>query len=211
MNIIFLGAPGAGKGTQAAIVSERLGLPTISTGNLLRAAVKAGTAAGLEAKTYMDSGALVPDEIVVAVLKDRIAESDCEAGFILDGFPRNLAQAGVLEEMGVRIALVISIEVSDDEILSRLSGRRVCLKCGATFHVQNAPSKAGDHCDVCGDALIVREDDRPETVAGRLEVYHEQTEPLKDFYGERGVLATVSGTGIEQTNKQIMALIEGSL
>ena len=168
MNIIFLGAPGAGKGAQAAIVSEKLGIPTISTGNLLRAAAKAGTKAGLEAKSYMDTGALVPDGTVVAVLKERIAEPDCANGFILDGFPRNIAQAQVLEEMGVNIDLVLSIEVPDEEIMERMSGRRVCLKCGATFHVKNAPSAAGDKCDKCGEPLTIRADDKPETVADRL-------------------------------------------
>ena len=196
MNIIFLGAPGAGKGTQAAIVSEKLGIPTISTGNLLRAAAKAGTKAGLEAKPYMDTGALVPDGTVVAVLKERIAEPDCANGFILDGFPRNIAQAQVLEEMGVNIDLVLSIEVPDEEIMERMSGRRVCLKCGATFHVKNAPSAAGD---------------KSETVADRLKVYHEQTESLKDFYGDKGVLALIHGSGIEGTTKLIMAAIEGSV
>lgn len=209
MNIIFLGAPGAGKGTQAAIVSEAKGIPTISTGNLLRAAVAAGTEAGLEAKSFMDKGALVPDSTVVAVLKDRIAQPDCADGFILDGFPRNIAQAQVLEDLGVDIHLVVSIEVPDVEIMSRLSGRRVCLKCGATFHVENAPSKAGDRCDKCGDALIIREDDKPETVASRLAVFHEQTEQLKDFYHERGVLAVVNSKGIEQTTGMILAILEG--
>ena len=211
MNIIFLGAPGAGKGTQAAIVSEKLGIPTISAGNLLRAAAKAGTKAGLEAKSYMDTGALVPDGTVVAVLKERIAEPDCANGFILDGFPRNIAQAQVLEEMGVNIDLVLSIEVPDEEIMERMSGRRVCLKCGATFHVKNAPSAAGDKCDKCGEPLTIRADDKPETVADRLKVYHEQTESLKDFYGDKGVLALIHGSGIEGTTKLIMAAIEGSV
>ena len=194
-----------------AIVSEKLGIPTISTGNLLRAAAKAGTKAGLEAKSYMDTGALVPDGTVVAVLKERIAEPDCANGFILDGFPRNIAQAQVLEEMGVNIDLVLSIEVPDEEIMERMSGRRVCLKCGATFHVKNAPSEAGDKCDKCGEPLTIRADDKPETVADRLKVYHEQTESLKDFYGDKGVLALIHGSGIEGTTKLIMAAIEGSV
>ena len=206
MNIIFLGAPGAGKGTQAAIVSEKLGIPTISTGNLLRAAAKAGTKAGLEAKSYMDTGALVPDGTVVAVLKERIAEPDCANGFILDGFPRNIAQAQVLEEMGVNIDLVLSIEVPDEEIMERMSGRRVCLKCGATFHVKNAPSSV-----VSEMRSVLREYNQPETVADRLKVYHEQTESLKDFYGDKGVLALIHGSGIEGTTKLIMAAIEGSV
>ncbi|MBQ2698102.1 MAG: adenylate kinase [Clostridia bacterium] len=209
MNLIFLGAPGAGKGTQAAIVSEKLGIPTISTGNLLRAAAAAGTKAGLEAKSYMDKGALVPDETVVGVLKDRIAEPDCEKGFLLDGFPRNTAQAQVLEDLGVKIDLVISLEVEDEEIMERMSGRRVCLKCGATFHVKNAPSTKGDLCDKCGDPLVIRADDKPETVADRLKVYHETTEPLKLFYGERDVLSEIKSTGIERTTTMILAVIEG--
>jgi len=209
MNLIFLGAPGAGKGTQAAIVSEKLGIPTISTGNLLRAAAAAGTKAGLEAKSYMDKGALVPDETVVGVLKDRIAEPDCEKGFLLDGFPRNTAQAQVLEDLGVKIDLVISLEVEDEEIMERMSGRRVCLKCGATFHVKNAPSAKGDLCDKCGDPLVIRADDKPETVADRLKVYHETTEPLKLFYGERDVLSEIKSTGIERTTTMILAVIEG--
>lgn len=210
MNIIFLGAPGAGKGTQAAIVSESMGIPTISTGNLLRAAVEAGTAAGLEAKSFMDSGGLVPDSIVVAILKDRIVEPDCEKGFILDGFPRNPAQAQVLEDLGVHIDLVVSIEVPDEEILTRLSGRRVCLKCGATFHVDNAPPKKEGICDKCGEPLVQREDDKAETIASRLEVYHQQTESLKDFYGDKGVLALVNSKGIEQTTKMILSIVGGA-
>ena len=210
MNIIFLGAPGAGKGTQAAIVSEKLNIPTISTGNLLRAAIAAGTKAGLEAKSYMDQGALVPDATVVAVLKDRIAAEDCANGFILDGFPRNIAQAEVLEQLGVAIDLVISIEVPDEEIMARMSGRRVGLKCGATFHIVNAPSAAGDKCDKCGEPLTIRADDKPETVADRLKVYHEQTESLKTYYGAKGVLAEVKGSGIESTTRLIMAVIEGA-
>ncbi len=208
MNIILLGAPGAGKGTQATILSEKFGVPTISTGNLLRAAVAAGTAAGLEAKSYMDKGALVPDETVVAVLKDRIAESDCKNGFILDGFPRTIPQAQTLERLGVKIDLAISIEAADDLIVKRLSGRRTCLKCGATFHVDNAPSKAGDKCDKCGEPLVIRADDAPETILKRLATFHQQTEPLKDFYAAMGVLKLVDTIGIEETTKAILHLLE---
>jgi adenylate kinase len=208
MNIILLGAPGAGKGTQATILSDKLGIPTISTGNLLRAAVAAGTAAGLEAKSYMDKGALVPDETVVAVLKDRIAEPDCKNGFILDGFPRTIPQAQTLERLGVKIDLAISIEAADELIVKRLSGRRACLKCGATFHVDNAPSKAGDKCDRCGEPLVVRADDKPETILNRLATFHQQTEPLKDFYAAMGVLKLVDTIGIEETTKAILSLLE---
>lgn len=208
MNIILLGAPGAGKGTQATILSDKLGIPTISTGNLLRAAVAAGTKAGLEAKSYMDKGALVPDETVVAVLKDRIAEPDCKNGFILDGFPRTIPQAQTLERLGVKIDLAISIEAADELIVKRLSGRRACLKCGATFHVDNAPSKAGDKCDRCGEPLVIRADDKPETILNRLATFHQQTEPLKDFYGEMGVLKLVDTIGIEETTKVILSLLE---
>ena len=210
MNIIFLGAPGAGKGTQAAIVSEKLNIPTVSTGNLLRAAVGAKTPAGLEAKSFMDSGGLVPDAIVVAILKDRIVEPDCEAGFILDGFPRTVPQAQVLEDLGVRIDLVVSIEVPDEEIMGRLSGRRVCLKCGATFHVDNAPPAKEGICDKCGDPLVQRDDDKAETIASRLKVFHEQTEPLKGFYDTKGVLSLIHSSSIEETTKKILAVVEGS-
>jgi len=208
MNIILLGAPGAGKGTQATILSDKLGIPTISTGNLLRAAVAAGTKAGLEAKSYMDKGALVPDETVVAVLKDRIAEPDCKNGFILDGFPRTIPQAQTLERLGVAIDLAISIEAADELIVKRLSGRRACLKCGATFHVDNAPSKAGDKCDRCGEPLVIRADDKPETILNRLATFHQQTEPLKDFYAALGVLKLVDTIGIEETTKAILSLLE---
>ncbi|HWP80074.1 MAG TPA: adenylate kinase [Candidatus Acidoferrum sp.] len=210
MNIILLGAPGAGKGTQATILSDRLGIPTISTGNLLRAAVAAGTAAGLEAKSYMDKGALVPDETVVAVLKDRIAEPDCKNGFILDGFPRTIPQAQTLERLGVKIDLAISLEVEDALIVKRLSGRRTCLKCGATFHVDNAPSKAGDKCDRCGEPLVIRKDDAPETILNRLATFHQQTEPLKDFYAAMGVLKLVDSIDIGETTKDILRLLEGA-
>ena len=207
MNIILLGAPGAGKGTQAGIICEKLGVPTISTGNLLRAAVADGTKAGLEAKSYMDKGALVPDETVVAVLKDRIAMPDCIGGFILDGFPRNVPQAETLNRLGVNIDLAISIEVPDGVIVKRLSGRRACLKCGATFHVDNAPSKAGAKCDKCGNELVIRADDAPETILNRLSTFHEQTELLKDFYGDKDCLKLVEAEGIEETTTAILKLL----
>ena len=209
MKMIFLGAPGAGKGTQAAVVGDKLGIPTISTGNLLRAAVEAGTQAGLQAKQHMDSGGLVPDDIVVAILKDRIAQSDCVDGFILDGFPRTIPQAQTLDALGVAIDLAISIEVPDEEIKARLSGRRVCLKCGATYHVDNAPSPAGDNCGKCGEPLVQREDDRPEAIEKRLVVFHEQTEPLKAFYKKGGKLRNVDGNSpIDQLTREIFAVLE---
>ena len=181
MNLIFLGAPGAGKGTQAEVVSEALNIPQISTGNILREAAKNGTEYGLKAKAAMDAGALVSDDIVIGILKERIAEDDCKNGFILDGFPRTVPQAEALDEMGVEITDVISIEVADEDIMTRMSGRRVCKKCGLTFHTVYNPSPNGEMC-VCGEPLTRRADDDPEVVKSRLVTYHEQTEPLKDFY-----------------------------
>ncbi len=194
MNIILLGAPGAGKGTQAEIITDRLGIPSISTGNILREAVKNQTKAGLDAKSYMDSGKLVPDEVVIAVLKDRIAQPDCQKGFILDGFPRTVPQAKALDEMGVEIQKAIDIDVPDAVIEQRVTGRRVCESCGASYHIVNKPSKVADVCDRCGGKLIIRKDDRPETVKDRLSVYHEQTEPLKGYYAEAGKLVSIDGT-----------------
>lgn len=193
MNLILLGAPGAGKGTQAEVISEALGIPQISTGNILREAVKNGTEFGLKAKTAMDSGALVSDEVVIGILKDRIAEDDCKNGFILDGFPRTVPQAEALEQMGVNIDKVIEISVPDETIQKRLSGRRVCEKCGASYHTEFKPTKIEGTCDKCGGATVIRKDDQPETVIERLNVYHEQTAPLKDFYAKLGKLETVIG------------------
>lgn len=193
MKIIFLGAPGAGKGTQAEIVSERLGIPTISTGAIIREAVKTGTEMGLSAKKFMEAGALVPDEVVIGIIKERLAKKDCEGGFILDGFPRTVPQAEALDAMGIKMDAVVSIEVDDARIVERMSGRRVCDKCGASFHVQYKPSKDGTTCDNCGAELSVRKDDAPEVVQSRLAVYHSTTEPLKEYYAKQGILKTVEG------------------
>ena len=193
MNIIFLGAPGAGKGTQAEIVSARLSIPAISTGAIIREALKAGTEMGLAAKKFIDAGALVPDEVVIGIIKERLAKDDCANGFILDGFPRTVPQAEALDKMGVKIDAVLSLEVADEAIVERMSGRRVCDKCGASYHTKYLPAKDGVHCDACGNALTVRRDDAPEVVLSRLEVYHSTTEPLKDYYTKVGVLKLVEG------------------
>lgn len=193
MKIIFLGAPGAGKGTQAERVSAALEIPAISTGNIIREAIATGTEMGVEAKKYTSTGALVPDEIVIGIIKERLAKDDCKNGFILDGFPRTVPQAEALDRMGVAIDRVVSIEVEDERITKRMSGRRSCPACGATYHVDYKPSKNGTNCDVCGAELVIRADDKPEVVLSRLATYHEQTEPLKDFYEAKGVLKTVIG------------------
>ena len=208
MNLILLGAPGAGKGTQAEVISNTLHIPQISTGNILRAAVKNGTECGLKAKSFMDAGALVPDEVVIGILKDRIAEDDCKNGFILDGFPRTVPQAEALEKMGVEITDVVSIEVTDESIMERMGGRRVCKKCGMTYHVKYNPSPAGENCH-CGEPLTIRSDDAPEVVKERLMVYHAQTEPLKDFYKSRGLLKLVYGQEkLEDTTALMAAALE---
>lgn len=202
MNLILLGAPGAGKGTQAEVISDALGIPQISTGNILREAVKNGTEYGLKAKAAMDSGSLVSDDVVIGILKDRIAEDDCKNGFILDGFPRTVPQAEALENMGVNIDKVVEIYVPDETIQQRLSGRRVCESCGASYHTQFKPSKEEGKCDKCGDNTVQRKDDHPDTVIERLKVYHEQTAPLKDFYSKRGKLETVIGQDeVAETSK----------
>ena len=193
MNIIFFGAPGAGKGTQAEIVSEKLNIPTISTGAIIRAAIKAGTDMGKAAQSFIEKGNLVPDEVVIGIIKDRLDEDDCKGGFILDGFPRTIPQAEALDGMGVNIDVVLELYVSDDEIVTRMSGSRVCPKCGATYHTKFNPSSAGENCDKCGDALSIRKDDAPEVVKSRLVVYHEETEPLKEYYQNKGLLKTVIG------------------
>ena len=204
MKLILLGAPGAGKGTQADILSRKLNIPTISTGNMLRAAIANGSAVGLEAKSYMDSGRLVPDSVIIGIVKERLAEPDCANGFILDGMPRTIPQAEALEANDFRFDAVVSLEISDEEIIGRMSGRRVCPKCGATFHVVSNPPKTEGVCDVCGEALIIRPDDAPETVQSRLDVYHAQTEPLKDFYAKLGNLRTVENAGsIEAVSQAI--------
>ena len=193
MNLILLGAPGAGKGTQAEVISETLGIPQISTGNMLREAVKNGTEYGLKAKAVMEAGGLVSDDIVIGILKDRIAQDDAQKGFILDGFPRTVPQAEALDAMGVQIDKVIEIFVPDETIKERVSGRRVCEGCGATYHVQYKPSKVEGVCDKCGAKTIIRKDDQPETVLSRLATYHETTEPIKDYYDKQGKLETVIG------------------
>ena len=193
MNLILLGAPGAGKGTQAEVISEALNIPQISTGNMLREAVKNGTEYGLKAKAAMESGALVSDDIVIGILKDRIAADDCKNGFILDGFPRTVPQAEALDEMGVRIDKVLEIFVPDETINTRVSGRRVCEGCGASYHIQYKPTKTEGICDKCGAKTVIRKDDQPETVLERLAVYHAQTAPLKDYYAKQGKLDTVEG------------------
>ena len=193
MNLIFLGAPGAGKGTQAEKISEAFNIPQISTGNILREAVKKGTEYGLKAKEAMESGALVSDEIVIGILQDRIAKDDCKNGFILDGFPRTVPQAEALDAMGIRIDKVIEIDVPDEKIKNRLSGRRVCEGCGASYHIEYDPSKVDGICDKCAAKTVIRKDDQPETVLERLAVYHEKTAPLKDYYANQGKLVTVEG------------------
>ena len=209
MKLILLGAPGAGKGTQADVLSHKLGIPTISTGNMLRAAIANGSAVGLEAKSYMDSGRLVPDSVIIGIVKERLAESDCANGFILDGMPRTIPQAEALRDNGISFDAVVSLEISDDEIVERMSGRRVCPKCGATFHVVSNPPKTEGVCDVCGEALIIRPDDAPETVKSRLDVYHAQTEPLKDFYARLGNLRPVENAGsIEAVSQAIFRALE---
>ncbi len=193
MNIIFLGAPGAGKGTQAENASAHFGIPAISTGNIIREAIANGTEMGTEAKKYTSTGALVPDEIVIGIIKERLAKDDCANGFILDGFPRTVPQAEALDRMGVRIDRVVDIEVDDARIIRRMGGRRACPVCGATYHVDYKPSSDGVHCDLCGAELVIRNDDKPEVVLNRLETYHELTEPLKGFYAAKGILKTVIG------------------
>lgn len=193
MKLILLGAPGAGKGTQAEIISETYNIPTISTGNIIRAALKEGTEMGLKAKAYTEKGELVPDEIVIGIIKERLSEPDCCGGFILDGFPRTIPQAEALDNMGIAVDAALSIEVEDSEIVKRMSGRRVCEKCGASYHVEyKKPAKEGI-CNTCGGNLVIRKDDEPETVLNRLNVYHEQTEPLKDYYKAQDKLLTVEG------------------
>jgi len=205
MNLILLGAPGAGKGTQAELLMEHLHIPSISTGNMLREAMKNGTELGKQAKQYMESGLLVPDELILGIVAERVAQSDCANGFILDGVPRTLAQAEALKKMGVRIDHVVSIELSDDVIEGRMTGRRVCSKCGASYHIVANPPKAEGVCDLCGGELIIRKDDAPETVRKRLEVYHATTEVLKDFYAKEGKLRLVEGNqSIDGAFRQIL-------
>ena len=208
MNLILLGAPGAGKGTQAELLMEKLSIPGISTGNMLREAMKNGTPVGEKAKYYMDNGLLVPDEVILDIVAERVAQPDCANGFILDGVPRTLAQAEALQAKGVRIDHVVSIEIDDSVIEGRMTGRRVCGKCGASYHVVANPSKVEGKCDHCDGELMIRKDDAPETVRRRLEVYHEQTEVLKDFYGKLGKLRLVEGNqAIDAANEDILKAI----
>ena len=209
MKLILLGAPGAGKGTQAAVISERLNIPQISTGNIIRAALKSGTEMGLKAKSFIDAGKLVPDEVVIGIIKDRLVEDDCKAGFILDGFPRPIPQAEALDEMGIIIDKVIDIEVPDDVIVNRLSGRRVCEKCGRPYHVESLKPKNEGICDDCTGALIQRKDDHPDTVKARLEIYHNETEPLKGYYEKQGKLYVVEGqNSVDETTELTMKALE---
>ena len=198
MKIIMLGAPGAGKGTQAIMIAKEYNVPHISTGDMFRANIKNNTPLGVEAKKYMDAGQLVPDELTVKILLDRVAKDDCKNGYVLDGFPRTIPQAEVLEnalnELNDKIDYAINVDVPDENIIKRMGGRRACVKCGATYHIEHVPPKTEGICDNCGEALVLRDDDKPETVKSRLEVYHNQTQPLIDFYNERNVLKTVDGT-----------------
>ncbi len=209
MKLILLGAPGAGKGTQAEIISKKLNIPTISTGNILRAAVKNGTPVGMKAKKYMDEGKLVPDEVIIGVIHERLGEPDCANGFILDGVPRTIAQAEALDQAGIAFDAVISLEVSDAEIERRLTGRRTCHSCGATYHIVANPPKREGICDNCGGELEQRKDDQLETVKARLMTYHSETEPLKDFYEKRNLLKRIPDVGsIEAINAAIMEVLK---
>ena len=198
MKIIMLGAPGAGKGTQAKMIADKYGVPHISTGDIFRANIKNGTELGMEAKKYMDQGLLVPDELTVRILLDRVAQDDCKNGYVLDGFPRTIPQAEVLDseltKLGDHIDYAINVDVPDENIVKRMSGRRACLTCGATYHIEHVPPKKEGICDVCGSELVLRDDDKPETVQKRLTVYHEQTQPLIDYYKKQNILKSVDGT-----------------
>ena len=212
MNLILLGAPGAGKGTLASYLIEQMGVPSISTGNILREAIKNNTPLGQSAKEYMDAGKLVPDEVIIGIIQERLAEPDCTGGYILDGVPRTIAQAEALEAHGIEFDHVISLEIADEAIVKRMDGRRVCTHCGTPFHVESKPPRAEGICDLCGGELTERDDDRPETVRARLVVYHEETEPLKHFYEKRGKLDTVPGDlgTIEDTTRAIKQVLEAS-
>lgn len=207
MNIVLLGAPGAGKGTQAEIICDRLHIPQISTGNILRQAIKDGTEMGLKAKSYMGAGDLVPDEVIFGILHDRLGQDDCKNGFILDGVPRTIPQAEVIEKMGIKIDVALDIEVRDEVIVERVSGRRVC-SCGASYHIKYKPSRVEGICDKCGKPLTIRKDDEPATVLDRLANYHKITEPLKDFYRAKGVLVEVDGEkSVEETTAAVLKVL----
>ncbi|MBS7359631.1 MAG: adenylate kinase [Oscillospiraceae bacterium] len=209
MKLIFLGAPGAGKGTQAEIIAEKLNIPTVSTGNIIREALANGTEMGIKAKSFIEAGKLVPDDVVIGIIKERLAAEDCNNGFILDGFPRTIPQAEALDNMGIIIDKVVDIEVPDEAVVNRMSGRRVCKACGASYHIQNKPSNVEGVCDSCNGELSIRKDDAPETVLDRLNVYHEQTEPLKDYYERCGKLKIVEGTApISEITSSILKALE---
>ena len=209
MRLILLGAPGAGKGTQAEILSRELEIPTISTGNILRAAIKNGTKVGLEAKAFIEAGKLVPDAVIIGIIQERLSEPDCAKGYILDGVPRTIPQAEAMEEMGIAVDCALSIEVEDEVIVERMAGRRLCGKCGASYHTKNHPPKREGVCDVCGGELVTRADDAPETVRKRLAVYHKETEPLKAFYEKRGKLRSVDNQpNIEATTAAVLRVLE---
>lgn len=209
MKLIFLGAPGAGKGTQAEIIAAKLEIPTISTGNIIREALANGTDMGLKAKAFIEAGKLVPDEVVIGIIKERLAADDCSKGFILDGFPRTIPQAEALDNMGIIIDKVVDIDVPDENIVNRMSGRRVCKACGSSYHIENKKPKVEGVCDACGGELQIRKDDAPETVLDRLNVYHEQTEPLKDYYAKCGKLRSVEGTApIQEITAAILKVLE---
>ena len=212
MNIIMLGAPGAGKGTQAAVLCEHFGIPTISTGNMIREALKNGTEMGLKAKSFMDEGKLVPDEVVIGIVKERLSQDDCSKGFILDGFPRTIPQAEALDaalgKINEKMDYAIDVDVPDENIVNRMSGRRACLNCGATYHLISIPPKVEGICDRCGSEIVLREDDKPETVQKRLKVYHEQTQPLIDYYKNQGILKSVDGTQpMDEVFKAIVTIL----
>lgn len=208
MNIILLGAPGAGKGTQAEIICEKLSIPTISTGAILRSAMKEGTEMGKKAKGFIEAGALVPDDVIIGIVKERLSQDDCKNGFILDGVPRTIAQAQAIDEMGIQIDMALDIEVKDETIINRVSGRRVCA-CGASYHVTHKPSAKEGICDKCGQPLTIRKDDEPQTVLDRLTTYHELTEPLKEYYKAKGKLVEIDGEGtVENTTALVLKALE---
>ena len=210
MPLLLLGAPGAGKGTQAEILCDRLNIPTISTGNMIREALKSGTEMGLKAKAFIEAGQLVPDEVVIGIVDERLRQDDCKNGFILDGFPRTIPQAEALDRMGITIDRVVDINVPDEVITRRVSGRRVCLDCGNTYHIETKKPQKDGVCDRCGSTLVQRKDDQPETVQERLHVYHAQTEPLRDYYAAAGKLLVVDGQqGIQEIAEQTLELLKG--